>query len=321
MKPQSTLPSRLTRAQWTVIFTLLVVILVSLIGLVSALAADLLYPGGSRAAIGKVFGAGDTEIGTVVYPTVLVTASPFQPLPTNTITTTPTATATATLTATPTATSTATETEIPTPTDTQPPPKPTKTPRPTSPPIPYDSVIIGNIYGQPQSYNLSCESRSAVDWARYFGVTLSETDFVYSLPSSDDPNRGFVGNVNDYGGQIPPNSYGVHAEPVAELLRAYGVPATAVTSMSADAIRREIDYGHPVIAWVIVGTLPGYGEYYTTQDGNTVLVARNEHTVIVIGYDPTGVTILDGGMVYWRSWDVFMASFGALNNMAVVYPS
>jgi len=318
MEPKTAPPARLTRAQWTVIFTLLVVILVGLVGLVSALAADVFYPGGSKAVIGQVLGPEEAETLTVNTPTHILTASPFQPLPTNTITPTPTITASPTLTATPTFTSTATETEVPTATNT---PPPTKTPRPTEPVIPYDSVIIGNIYGQPQSYNLSCESRSAVDWARYFGAGISETDFLNNLPSSDDPNRGFVGNVNDFGGQIPPNSYGVHAEPVAELLRSYGVPATAVTSMSADAIRREIDSGRPVIAWVIVGTIPGYGQYYTTQDGNSVLVARNEHTVIVIGYDPTGVTILDGAMVYWRSWDVFMASFGALNNMAVVYPS
>lgn len=318
MEPKTAPPPRSIRAQWTVIFTLLVIILVGLIGLVSALAADMVYPGGAQAAIGQILGSVRDEFPPIPLATSFLTASPFQPLPTNTITPTPTVTATPTHTATPTATATATETEVPTATNTQ---IPTKTPRPTQPVIPYDSVILGNISGQPQSYPLSCESRSAVDWARYFGAHISETDFLNNLPSSDDPNRGFVGNVNDFGGQIPPNSYGVHAEPVAALLRDYGVPATAVTSMSADAIRNEIDSGHPIIAWVIVGTIPGYGEYYTTRDGNSVLVARNEHTVIVFGYDPTGVTILDGGMVYWRSWDVFMASFGALNNMAVVYPS
>jgi uncharacterized protein YvpB len=184
-----------------------------------------------------------------------------------------------------------------------------------------DSVIIRGIYGSPQSYNLSCESRSAVDWARYFGAEISESDFLTNLPSSDDPNLGFVGNVNGFGGQIPPNAYGVHAEPVAALLRSYGVPATAVYSMSAEAIRREIDAGRPVIAWVIVGVVPGYSVLYTTESGNQVLVAPNEHTVIVIGYDSTGVTILDGGMVYWRSWHAFMESFSVLNYMAVTYPS
>ncbi len=321
MKPRSTRPSQLTRAQWTVLFTLLVVILVGLAGLIFALAADLFYPGRSRAVAGHMIDPTDAGSSSPTVAIATLTASPFQPLPTHTITPTATKTSTPTATATETPTATATETEIPTATNTQPPPKPTKTPKPPEAVVPPDSVIISNIYGQPQTYALSCESRSAVDWARYFGASISETDFLNNLPSSDDPNRGFVGNVNDYGGQIPPNSYGVHAEPVAELLRAYGVPATAMTSMSAEAIRREIDYGHPVIAWVIVGTIPGYGVYYTTQDGNSVLVARNEHTVIVIGYDPTGVTILDGGTVYWRSWDVFMASFGALNNMAVVYPS
>lgn len=140
-----------------------------------------------------------------------------------------------------------------------------------------------------------------------------------ALPPSDDPNRGFVGSVYDIPGQIPPNGYGVHADPVAALLRAFGLPAEAFYRMTAEDIKNEINHGKPVIAWVISNTLPGYGVTYTTQNGDDVIVAPNEHTVIVIGYDPTGVTILDGGLVYWRSWDTFFASFSVLGNMAIVY--
>ena len=320
MKSRLKVRAQLPRAQWTVLFILLVVILVGLGLLLSALAADLFYPGGAQAAIPLVLGTSLPVAPTLPITGVTQTPSPFLPLPTNTITVTPTATSTPTATPTSTVTSTPTETEVPTNTPTRPPP-PTRTPKPPEPVYPYDSVIIGNITGHPQSYNLSCESRSAVDWARYFGVNISETDFLNNLPSSDDPNQGFVGNVNDYGGQIPPNSYGVHADPVAKLLRAYGVPATAVYSMSAETIRREIDAGRPIIAWVIVGTRPGYSVIYRTEAGDDVLVAPNEHTVIVIGYDPTGVTILDGGTIYWRSWETFMASFSVLNYMAVTYSS
>lgn len=320
MKSRLKILAQLPRAQWTVLFILLVVILVGLGLLLGALAADLFYPGGAQAAISRVVGA-SLFAAPVFRGGMTQKSSPFLPLPTNTITATPTVTLTSTATATSTVTSTPTETEVPTNTPTLPPPPPTRTPKPPEPVYPSDSIIVGNITGYPQSYNLSCESRSAVDWARYFGVNISETEFLNALPSSDDPNQGFVGNVNDYGGQIPPNSYGVHADPVAKLLRAYGVPATAVYSMSAEAIRREIDAGRPIIAWVIVGTRPGYPAIYRTEAGDDVLVAPNEHTVIVIGYDPTGVTILDGGTIYWRSWETFMASFSVLNYMAVTYSS
>lgn len=300
------------KAQWTVVFTIIIVALAGLTAIIGALAADMFYPGGAPAAAAWILGTDPGNAGRETQsPSDRPTATPFRPLPTSTIT--PTATASAT----PTATATPTHTPEPTNTPTLVPP--TNTPEPTEPIYPSDSVIIGNITGYPQSYNLSCESRSAVDWARYFGISIGESEFLNALPSSDDPNRGFVGSVYDLPGQIPPNGYGVHADPVAALLRAFGLPAEAFYRMTAEDFKNEINHGKPVIAWVISNTLPGYGVTYTTQNGDDVIVAPNEHTVIVIGYDPTGVTILDGGLVYWRSWDTFFASFGVLGNMAIVY--
>jgi len=208
---------------------------------------------------------------------------------------------------------------------------PTPTPTPTTPPavmpaleptvqLPPSAKIQG-IRGYPQTLNLSCESRSAADWAAYFGVSIHELEFLSQLPQSDDPNKGFVGNPNGPGGLIPPDPYGVHAAPVAALLRAYGLPAEDVVGLSAEEIKAEIAAGHPVIVWIIFGTSPGYALQYTTQAGETITVAPNEHTAILIGYDPNGVTLLDGALVYWRSWDVFLASFQVLGNMAIIYRS
>lgn len=158
-----------------------------------------------------------------------------------------------------------------------------------------------------------------MDWAHYFGVSIGETEFLNALPNSDDPNRGFVGDVNDTPGQIPPNGYGVHADPVAALLRAYGLSAESVHGLSDGDIKTEINNGQPVIVWVVGHTLPGYAETYTTEAGDNITVAPSEHTVIVIGYDSTGVVIMDGSWVYWRSWDTFFASFGVLGNMGILY--
>ena len=52
-------------------------------------------------------------------------------------------------------------------------------------------------------------------------------------------------------GQHPPASYGVHAPPVAELLREFGLQAEARSGMTWDELRAEIAAGRPVIAWVI----------------------------------------------------------------------
>lgn len=221
------------------------------------------------------------------YP---ITPTPFQPLPTSTPSPLPSPTSQATY---------------------------SPSPIPTAQ-IP-DTAKIEGIRGYPQTLNLSCESRSAVDWAAYFGVSINELEFLSQLPQSDDPNKGFVGNPNGPGGLIPPNPYGVHAAPVAALLRAYGLPAEDVLGLSIDQIKSEISAGHPVIVWVIFGTVPGYALQYTTQTGEVINVAPNEHTAIIVGYDPQGVTLLDGAAIYWRPWDTFLQSFMVLGNMAIIY--
>lgn len=234
--------------------------------------------------------------------TLRPSSTPFQPLPTHT----PTPTATPLPTTAPTPTVTA----IP-PTDFPPPPAPAAWPP--------ASASIDNIVGYPQSYALSCESRSAVDWARYFGVEIGETEFLIGLPLSDNPDRGFVGFYNDYGGQVPPYSYGVHADPVASLLRHYGLPAGGLKGMSLDDLRSEIAAGRPVITWIIFGVTNGYAMDYTASDGQSLVVAPNEHTVIVIGYDENSITVLDGAWVYQRSIEQFLSSWDVLGNMAVIY--
>jgi len=176
------------------------------------------------------------------------------------------------------------------------------------------------VSGQAQALPLDCESRSAVDWAAYFGASIGELDFLGKLPESDDPDVGFVGNARGALGQIPPNDYGVHAGPVAALLRAYGVGARAARGLTWDDLRAEIDAGRPAIVWV-VGQV-GYGtplQYTAASTGHTTTVAHFEHTVMLIGYGASTVTVLDGGTAYLRSMAQFLASWGALGDMAVLW--
>ena len=249
--------------------------------------------------------------GDSVNPTNSPT--PFQPLPTDTPTPTPTLTPTSTSTFTPTPTPT------PLPTSTS---LPTNTPLPTataSDGLPADHIVSG-VVGHAQSHSLSCEARSASDWAAFYGVSSSESSIQSALPASDDPEVGFVGFPYGTEGQLPPNSYGVHAEPIASILREYGVTATAKKGMTFFEIKQQIASGNPVIAWVIGNVWNGYPVSYTSESGNTTTVARYEHTVIVIGYDSYGVTVVDGNMVYWRAKADFLNSFSVLGNMAVYHP-
>jgi predicted double-glycine peptidase len=57
---------------------------------------------------------------------------------------------------------------------------------------------------------------------------------------------------------------------------------------------------------------------YMASNGRSTIVAQYEHTVIVIGYSADYVTLLDGNLVYIRSVDQFLQSWGVLGNMAVM---
>ena len=202
-------------------------------------------------------------------------------------------------------------------------------PPPQPPPsgLPKQAYIAG-VIGQGQALPLDCESRSAVDWARYFGVGINEYDFFYGLPGSDNPDLGFVGNVYGTWGQIPPSAYGVHAEPIAKRLRQYGLPANAESNLSWNHLKSEISSGRPVIVWILGSTASGFPldyvvngipVYYQSNDGFISTVARYEHTVILTGYNQDSVSYLNGGTIYQKSLKQFLESWSALGNMAVLY--
>ena len=189
-------------------------------------------------------------------------------------------------------------------------------PTPTPPTLPNQAFISG-ISGRPQALPLDCESRSAVDWAKFFGVYINELTFFNQLPISDNPDAGFVGSVYGSWGQIPPAPYGIHAEPIAELLRNYGLSAYAHRPLSWNQLRSEIAAGRPVIAWIIGSVNNGVPVYYTASGGHITVVAPYEHTVIVTGYSETSVYYLNGSYIYSRSIEQFLDSWSVMGNMAV----
>jgi len=190
------------------------------------------------------------------------------------------------------------------------------TPTPTPPPSPPQATLTG-VTGKNQSLPLDCESRSAVDWAAYFGYHIDELEFFSRLPHSDNPDKGFVGNVYGEWGQIPPNPYGVHAEPVASLLRNYGLPAYAHRPYNWDLLKAEISAGRPVIIWIIDSVSNGIPIYYIPSDGLPTIVARYEHTVIVTGYSSNYVYYLNGDAIYHTTISQFLDSWSVLGNMAI----
>lgn len=225
----------------------------------------------------------------------------------------PTLTPAPTLSATPTITRTPSNT--PTPVTTHGFIPPTSTPEFALP----DQARVSGVVGHAQRLSLSCESRSAADWAGFFGFSIDELEFLSRLPVTGNPDTGFVGDVNGKWGQTPPEAYGAHADPVAALLRDYGVSAEARHGMTWDELRVEIAAGRPVVAWVVGHvTTVSQPALYTAPDGSTAVVAPYEHTVIVTGYAADRVLILDGNKIYFRPLETFLGSWGVLGNMAVV---
>jgi uncharacterized protein YvpB len=182
------------------------------------------------------------------------------------------------------------------------------------------SASVSGVVGHPQGHSLSCEARSAVDWMAFWGFSASEDDFLSQLPRSDNPDRGFVGHVNDTWGSIPPHSYGVHAGPVAAVLRAYGLAAEAQRDLAWDDLRTEIAAGRPVIVWVIGQMWPGTPRPYTDEDGHNTIVASFEHTMILTGYDEAYVYVVDAFSGLNETFDLqaFLDSWSVLGNMAVM---
>ncbi len=182
------------------------------------------------------------------------------------------------------------------------------------------SAYVDGVVGHAQQHTLSCEARSAVDLAAFWGISFSEEQFLAKIPSSDNPNNGFVGDVDSAWGSIPPKSYGVHAQPVVKALKKLGLKARNETGMSKDDLKREIASGKPVIVWVIGQIWKGKGQTYTSESGEDVIVARYEHTMIMTGYSKESVELIDAftGSLQYYSWTSFQTSWSVLGNMSVV---
>lgn len=196
----------------------------------------------------------------------------------------------------------------------------TSLPNPEVAPAYPESHYIINISGHVQTYELGCEASAAVDWAKFFNVDIYEYTFQTSLPLSDNPDYGFVGEVTtDAWGQIPPYAYGVHAEPVADLLVEFGLHARAVRDYSLDEVKQKLSEDKPIIAWVIGNMVYSETVEYVDSQGRSTLVAPYEHVVNLTGYNQTHLRYMNNGRFYDTPVEVFLNSWGVLGNMAVIY--
>jgi uncharacterized protein YvpB len=202
------------------------------------------------------------------------------------------------------------------------PPTPVTTPGATAVPmdangLPVTHYIYG-LWGHKQYFKLGCEAAATIAWANYFGVPINEFEFQYKLPLSDNPEEGFVGNVDSKWGQTPPFAYGVHAGPVAQLLQDYGVEATAVKNFPLEKLKKQIASNRPVVVWVIGNMVGGIPAEYTAKDGQKVIVAAYEHAVVITGYNEKNIRYLNNEKFFDVPTEVFLNSWKVLGNMALI---
>jgi len=181
------------------------------------------------------------------------------------------------------------------------------------------SAFVEGVVGHPQRHNLSCESRSATDLAAFWGTEFVEDGFSRRLPKSDNPNRGFVGDVDLPPGSMPPTGYGVYVGPVAATLRSFGLDARARQGWSLEGLKAELAAGRPVIVWATYDMRLSEVRVWTSFDGATSPVVQWQHTFIAIGYDATGVYLVDAydGATRHFAYEQFAPAWAQLDKMAV----
>jgi uncharacterized protein YvpB len=175
------------------------------------------------------------------------------------------------------------------------------------------------VLGRPQTYNLSCESRSAADLAAFWGVTVDELEFLAALGQSDNPHKGFVGDATFPPGSLPPYGYGVYAEPVAATLRVFGLDAQPVYFLGLEGLRAELLAGRPVLVWATYGLEPYEPIEWTSSDGAVSTVVPFMHTFVVTGFDDAGLFLLDAydATVRHYSSEAFLSAWRLFDQMAV----
>lgn len=181
-----------------------------------------------------------------------------------------------------------------------------------------ESHYIWNILGHRQFFKIGCEASAADDWAKYFGVEVNEFAFQVRLPISDNPDLGFVGDVNGPWGQVPPYAYGVHAGPVAQVLNDfYGMNAVGMKGFTTQELKEQIAADKPVIAWVVANCTWSEPYEYTDKAGNKVITAPYEHVVILTGYDEKSFRYMNNGKFYDIPIEYFERTWSVLGNMVV----
>jgi uncharacterized protein YvpB len=141
-----------------------------------------------------------------------------------------------------------------------------------------------------------CEITAVTMMLQYAGANVNKMQLAYEMPRSSNPNYGYIGD--------PWNSTGITIFPNAlmSLVEKYAGSAKDLTGQNFDAIKYQIDIGHPVVTW---NTLHGFPY----------------HALTVIGYDSNYVYYNDCYTNLTSQMDInsFIANWNTQNRRAISY--
>ena len=168
---------------------------------------------------------------------------------------------------------------------------------------------------QKQGHSLSCESSAAAMAAQYHGVPLTEAQVLAALPRAENPYLGFRGNVDGSPGGI--EDYGVYSGPILQILSAHGLQARSVEG-GPEGIKAAIARGNPVLAWITYNCQVST-PVTRTVDGQVVNLVPYQHTVVITGYDGSGVWANDpwDGKVDYYAAGEFRRALAYFDDMAI----
>lgn len=179
------------------------------------------------------------------------------------------------------------------------------------------SAMLPGAYLYQQQRPLSCEYASATIAATMGGWNITEYDFDGVVPLSENPHKGYRGNIWGEWGNT--TDYGIYADPLQLALSRWGIPAHAFyANGNADLLKDALAEGRAVVVWLAMqGAINSFDAY--EQDGTRYQLTQYMHVMTAYGYDESGVYLTDPGTAVWRhySWDTFMTMWNVMDGMAL----
>jgi uncharacterized protein YvpB len=178
-----------------------------------------------------------------------------------------------------------------------------------------DGVFVSGVPFYTQQRNLSCEYASLYIATAAYGNGISEYAFDEAVGWADNPHWGYRGDINGWWGNT--TDYGVYAEPLANVLPAFGFSGEVFYGGSDPSyLISKLDADIPVLVWL---GLWGDQRVILESQGVPYMVTAGMHVVVAYGYDDSGIWVSDPayGSANYYSWADFIAIWSVMDGMSL----